>query len=471
VTAAIAGVVLLGTMTGTASAETPSIPIPSIEVEGTNPSDTAAHLTQLAVDLANGCTASDSSTCASAVATAQDALAVAVACAEAMASEAGVEPAVSAALQRVTLDCAEVVRLTRALAEFAVSVANDCTTEAIPLCQTVFDAARLGMDRAAGCLAGVLPVRLDGTDPGCASAIAMLYREAAGVMAMLTGCLYGSDMFCQQAREHAEYARDGLTGCVGQVLWLAPSQVQPVPGGGPLPCFAVLDQVVVSINGLLGQVPDLPTQITPTNEPEECSITVAAAMPTVQLSDPSLTTEHYHADSFVPSCDEPESLHTITNVQTPGLAGSGIEPQCNAGDNYVIDKVKRDGKKFDWHKIFGNRDSSKPIPWKVEETVTSELGAKITVGASAELNIWVKKVQVEVTAEASAKRSWTHTININPEVPAGREGHVASIVFTKVVEGRHITYYDDCENKVDFRRIRTPYKDYWDYWEEPYTGE
>jgi hypothetical protein len=431
-----------------------------------------ARVVETALALASRCLAESDNVCATAREAANSAVALAVACVNALLTPEG-----SAQAGVVDVDCDQTADNALVLAGYLVQVANDCAAGATSVCQAAYDLSALALDRAAGCLTGALDatvairvIDLDGTDVGCAEAVSALWRTAQGTVAYLTGCLMGQDDMCNEVRGIAEFGLAAMTNCVGEAFLRLTDVPNPLPAkDAPFECWQAIDQVNHALNDVLGRLPNVPTEI---SVAEDCVVTTRPRV----IDNPD-DQQDVAQELLVPSCYPPEVAPPVSpgivllaadGGALPSTGGDG--PECNYTRDFKVTNVFHDWKKRLDEDEFTNINASK-VKYTLELTKSDTFKASVGGAAEAEAKFIVGKVKAQMNWSIAYEWKWDAKRSITVEIPARTTYHYAFAVTSKVSEGNWVERLDDCSYKTGaYHRVKAPYKEGRYVWQEPYEG-
>lgn len=413
-------------------------------------------LVNAARSIAEGCTA-PTGVCSYATNAATDALALASECLNATGA-LGLQAS-------LPINCDELIRSGVALAGFVLEQARSCTAAEDATCRAVFDAASMGLDRAAGCLAAALnaagagtTATLAGTDPGCADAVTVLRDQAMGVVGLVSGCVSGSDVTCHLAYDIANFVITGLTGCAGELVLNLTDLPAVLPASGPLACWQVVDQANQALNNLMGDI-EVPTSV----GGEDCSVSVAYA------TDP---TDPRNADFLVPPCDStlPDPDVRVSTLATPQQVQPIAGRECDETEKFVVD----DKNENDTYFVIGKTPYTNVNVKKITTTITVEVNGGIdltyTGQASGEFDIILAKVKAQVSASIAAHVGMKFSFSEQREVPPKTKQYLGYVIWRRVAIGHMEWTGTDCKVTTAKRTVKGPYEHGPMAWQKPYTG-
>jgi hypothetical protein len=419
-------------------------------------------IVQAAATYAAGCMA-PGGTCATAVEVARSALDFASACVVAVENGAAATLPVVVAPGGVTLRCDQLTGMGVALAGFALGVANGCDASTDSACADVFTGAAQGLDRAAGCLqAAMLESRVVaaytvGSDLGCGNAVAALYREGEGLLSLLSGCVYGSADLCGTVVNDARWAADHLATCDGPLI-VALSAVQ-IPVTPPLTCWQALDQVNSALRQVMGDLPGVPTTISPT---ADCSVTVSGRVPAGDWSTGSLA-------YLVPPCDA--QFPGPTDNRTPGTStvGSIAGRTCGYEERFDITH-KWPSTVAEIGRMHLTNTNSPDYTATLSLEVDGHVEFAYTGMMQAEGNAILAKVQAKVETSARVHLGMKATLTQNWTIQKGTTFHWVYEINKARADGAWYITHEDCATETKVRNIVAPYDMGYRTYQEPYSG-
>jgi len=240
-------------------------------------------------------------------------------------------------------------------------------------------------------------------------------------------------------KETATFVTDNLASCVG-ALWLPElAIVNPLPYGGPLNCFGVIDQANQSLDMLLQRTPDVPWTISPA---PDCSITVGVPNDGLDLG------QTFLRPALIPPCYPPETEHDA--LYTPGLPGGqddAVTPPTCTPDRGWVPEVEWQDQLIHMPgmgSVYRN-DGTQTDTHSDSVTGTVEAGTRITSHVEVEAGVVFSKAKAHLGVELSMSLSVSHTFGVSKPVPPRHVSEVKMGVFRKVLSGPYTKVFEDCK--------------------------